>query len=1152
MTPNNLRLARRVLRQSRDWDEFKEQLSHLTKKEKGDCFELLSEYVLTLVPKYASSLKNVWHGSDVPTKVRKQLRLPDEDEGIDLVAETNDGKYWAIQCKYREDETRSLTRKSLSTFTDLAFAICTNVEFALVCTTANRFSSKLVQYGERLGFAAGDVWRELDQEFFKRLHKALQNKAAPIKVFKPFPHQQQAIRKARKHFIDQRQRRGRLIHPCGTGKSLTAYWIARDLKAKRILIAVPSLYLIQQTLSEWARELFAEKQQVHWLAVCSDESVKNIQQDDFNVLTQDLGIRVHTDPKEVTTWLKQRRRGLNVVLTTYQSGKVTARAAKRAGITFDLAIMDEAHKTVGTRDGLFSHLLYEKNIPIKKRLFMTATQRILRGDSDRVDDMSNTDVYGDEIDYLSFKEALERDPPLLSDYKIVTMVITKKEIADLVKKNAYVRTKRVWNDEVEARTLASLIALRKAMKRYRIKHALSFHNSIASARDFADSQAQFAKVFPEYGALPAYHIAGNTPTAVRRQHLDDFKNEKKALVTNARCLSEGVDVPAIDCVLFSAPKRSVVDIVQGVGRALRLKEGKKLGYLVVPVIVDEKSKDVEDSDFSELLAIISAIGAHDARIIDYFKAVLEKRRYKGTHPISTAIPVGLKIDEREFLHTLQLQSWGRLERLSWRPFDEARMFVHGLGLGSTGEWLSYARTGRRGLPNKPIDIPSFPDKVYRKSGWAGMGDWLGTGFVATRNRQFRTFKDARRFARQLNLQSANEWRKYCKDERLGLPRRPDDIPQSPESRYADDGWRGFGDFLGTGNIAPRLMEYRDFSAAREFVRSLGLKTTSEWNQYCTNTLDRDLPPLPSDIPHKPAQSYADSGWTHIGDWLGTRKFKFRHRQFRKFEDARDFARSLELRTWSEWLRYCNGGFENKPERPHDIPSNPHLTYANDGWCGSLDWLGSGVRRNKWRTFSKARQFARRLGLKSNQEWRRYCRGELSQFPKKPDDIPASPDNFYTDSEWAGWGDWLGTQKIASNQIKYRSFSKARAFVRSLGLKSQGEWYLYCKGQLKGKEPKPNDIPAVVQRTYRNDGWKDFSDWLGTGKIRPEDVLPFAEARKIVREQKLSGLKEWLAYCKGELRNRPKKPANIPGTPSRSYKNKGWKGLHDWLGTANKK
>ena len=291
---------------------------------------------------------------------------------------------------------------------------------------------------------------------------------------------------------------------------------------------------------------------------------------------------------------------------------------------------------------------------------MTATQRILKGAEDRVDDMSNVDVYGDEFDYLSFKEALERDPPLLSDYKIVTMVVTKKEIANLVKKNAYVRPKRVWSDDVEARTLASLIALRKAMKRYRIKHALSFHNSIGAARDFADSQAQFSKVFPKYGALPAYHIAGNMPTKDRKRHLDDFKNEKRALVTNARCLSEGVDVPAIDCVLFSAPKRSVVDIVQGVGRALRLKEGKKLGYLVVPVIVDEKTKDAKESDFSELLTIISAIGAHDTRIIDYFKAVSDKRRYKGIQPVSTSIPVGLQIDEREFSNGVEFQAWNRL------------------------------------------------------------------------------------------------------------------------------------------------------------------------------------------------------------------------------------------------------------------------------------------------------------------------------------------------------------------------------------------------------------------------------------------------------------------------------------------------------------
>ena len=150
--------------------------------------------------------------------------------------------------------------------------------------------------------------------------------------------------------------------PCGTGKSLAAFWIAEKLKSKNILIAVPSLALIRQTLEIWTKESIAKKKKINWIVVCSDKSVGDIEKDDIAVLTQDLGIPVHTDLKEIALWLKKPKTGLSVVFTTYQSGKVIAKAAKKEKTNFDLGIMDEAHKTVGKGERLFSHLLYEKNI----------------------------------------------------------------------------------------------------------------------------------------------------------------------------------------------------------------------------------------------------------------------------------------------------------------------------------------------------------------------------------------------------------------------------------------------------------------------------------------------------------------------------------------------------------------------------------------------------------------------------------------------------------------------------------------------------------------------------------------------------------------------------------------------------------------------
>jgi len=569
-----------ILHKCNNWQDFKDKLQSLSEKQKGDCFETLTRYYLKLEPKYSTQLKNVWNLKETSHRVHEHLNLPAPDEGIDLVGETKDGGYWAIQCKYRDDENTTLTRKELSTFTDLAFNICKNIELGLVCTNAERFSHKLMLYGERLSLCSGEVWRSLDKKFFERVRKFLTGRTVSLCPIKPCKHQKKAILNAYGHFIGGKESRGKLISPCGTGKSLSGYWIAEKLGAKKILIAVPSLALIRQTLEVWTRESVALKRDVHWIAVCSDESVGDIERDDIAVLTQDLGIRVHTDPDEIAEWLKTRRKDATVVFTTYQSGKATAEAAKKAKTVFDVGILDEAHKTVGEKGNFFSYLLYEKNIHIKKRIFMTATERHYRGQSEDIVSMDDHEIYGDTFELLSFKKALEAKPPILSDYKIITISVTHDEIASLIRENLLVKPdKGRWDREVEAEMLAAVIALRKAMKKYPIRHAVSFHSSITRAKAFKYTQDLFTSTFPEYGKLESFHISGNTPTSVRSRELEEFSKAKWSLVTNARCLTEGIDVPNIDCVLFADPKRSMIDIVQAVGRALRTYEGKKMGYV---------------------------------------------------------------------------------------------------------------------------------------------------------------------------------------------------------------------------------------------------------------------------------------------------------------------------------------------------------------------------------------------------------------------------------------------------------------------------------------------------------------------------------------------------------------------------------------------
>ena len=205
---------------------------------------------------------------------------------------------------------------------------------------------------------------------------------------------------------------------------------------------------------------------------------------------------------------------------------------------------------------------------------------------------------------------------------------------------------------------------------------------------------------------------------------------------------------------------------------------------------------------------------------------------------------------------------------------------------------------------------------------------------------------------------------------------------------------------------------------------------------------------------------------------------------------------------------------------------------------------------KWRTFRQARSFVRKLGLKNNQEWRAYVRGELKRLGNKPDDIPSNP-NFVYAEQWQGYGDWLGNGNVSTRMRQYRSFQQARAFVRKLRLASENEWRQYVKGELSGVPKKPDDIPASPHMSYQDKGWTNYGDWLGTGNVSYHKTKwrSYNKARSYVRNLKLRNSTEWRKFCRGSLR-KVNKPADIPATPYKVYEGKGWKGMEDWLG--NKK
>jgi hypothetical protein len=373
----------------------------------------------------------------------------------------------------------------------------------------------------------------------------------------------------------------------------------------------------------------------------------------------------------------------------------------------------------------------------------------------------------------------------------------------------------------------------------------------------------------------------------------------------------------------------------------------------------------------------------------------------------------------------------------FRDFKSAREFARALGLKNYKEWQEYCKSG-----NKPDDVPSTPSGTYKNNGWSGLGDWLGTGRIAAQDKVYRSFETAREFVQKLNLRSKTDWNAYCKSGN-----KPDDISASPHKTYKNE-FKGYGDWLGTGRIAAQDKVYRSFTQAREFARALNFKNRKEWAEYCRSE-DK-----PDDISASPDKTYKKD-FKGMGDWLGTGVIAKKDRVYRSFTEAREFARSLNFKNTTEWYDYCKSG--NKPD---DISVAPSGTYKKD-FKGMGDFLGTGTIPSQdkvYRSFEKAREFARSLNLKGQKEWYDYCKSG-----SKPDDIPQKPLRTYK-NEWKSTDDWLGTGTVAHKDRIFRPFTEAREFVRSLGIKNHKEWRAYCKSG-----NKPDDIPAHPWDVYKE--WK---------------------------------------------------------------------------------
>ena len=1028
------------------WAEFEASLAPLGKKAKGDAFERLTYWFFLLNEVHASQYEEVWLWADVPQQVKEELNLPDQDLGIDLLLKKGT-EYHAVQCKYHTDHHANVSFREVATFLSVLESN-DRISLGYICSSANGMTAnfeKVSKNTKQIQRILSDTWNRLDETFFKRLRKAQSGAIESITPYQPREHQRKAIEAASNHFVKEGNDRGKLIFPCGAGKSLTGYWMIDSLGAKNTLVAVPSLSLVKQTIEVYLRECAANGQKVKWICICSDEGIGR--GDDVVMYHNDLGVPCETNLDSIETWLQDNADDKKVVFTTYQSGRVIAEAARNCDVQFDVGIFDEAHKTVGAKDKLFSHLLFEENIQIKHRIFMTATERFYAGSKDDIISMDDDEVYGETFTQMTFKEAIELE--LLTDYKVVTIEVQESEVAKFIQENNLIELNAKWGKETEARSLASMLALRKAMKRFPIRNAVSFHSSIDKAKRNKELQTYITDSY-DYQPIDTFTVSGKVPTTKRNEIVQEFARSEHSLITNARCLTEGVDVPNIDCIVFADPRKSKVDIVQALGRALRKKDGKEWGYVVLPVIYDEETGEIDNENFNEILAVVRGLASNDERIIEHFKDKNQPEKNRKTSDSGDQFQFEVfsdHIDESQLSEQLDIRLWDNLGRYVWMSFAEARDFAHALELKKKDDWFKWLLSN-----NLPSGIPKAPSRVYNRNGWLGWGDFLGTGSIANQNREFVSYSECSDYALKQGIKSGTEWREFCKSGA-----RPSNIPSNPQLEYKENGWKGWGNFLRTGSTANQNREFLPFAKARDYIRELGLQTWEDWYSILNN--------LPENIPKAPNITYCNEGWIDMKDWLGSKVMRGQSR-FLDFEEARRYTRKQGFTSTSQWDEFrCSDDF------PEFLPQAPHDSYKETGWQGIGDFLGTGSIANQNREFvsySECSDYALKQGIKSRTEWREFCKSGA-----RPSNIPSNPQLKYKENGWKGWGDFLRTLSLQPQMKKFLNYESARNKMRPFGLSTRKEWRLFVD-----EGNRPADIPGDPYKKYKNKGWISWPHFLG--------------------------------------------------------------------------
>ena len=669
------------------------RLKSETEREKGTDFERLMKLWFLTDPRY-SELEKVWLWEEFPC--RKDFG--GKDLGIDLVARTEYGDYWAIQCKCYDDST-SIDKGAVDSF--IANASRTFVdpdtfqtqEFSnLVWVQTNNkrwgVNAQLSIQGLSKPFNRISLYDlEISVVDWDKLKRGLYGNDAKLSGKQPKKHQLEAMSKAYDYFVTNGNERGKLIMACGTGKTYTSLKIMEQMTPKDgfVLFLVPSIALLGQTLNAW----MADKQDdMRAVCVCSDAKVtremKDADDEDASVI--DLAVPATTDTKKILRQLKKydKENNRTVIFSTYQSIDVVKEAIDLYKREVDLIICDEAHRTTGVvlknkEESNFTKVHKNEFIKAKKRLYMTATPRLFTSnakvkakENENIDvlcSMDDKEWYGEEFHRLSFNDAVSQG--LLTDYKVLVLTVSEEDIPETIRTNIKERYNfasekdklKELNFDDATKLIGCINGLSKRIKGdegitkeqdpLMMRRAVAFCQTInPTKKNPTFSSTQMAKYFgtisQEYKStlseseykdvvnIKARHIDGAMDANTRNELVAWLKqdavdpNECRVLC-NVRCLSEGVDVPALDAVLFLSPRNSEVEVVQSVGRVMRSFRGKNYGYIIIPVIVpnDVKPEDAlnDNERFRVVWDILNALRSHDENFNAHVNQInLNKKR----------------------------------------------------------------------------------------------------------------------------------------------------------------------------------------------------------------------------------------------------------------------------------------------------------------------------------------------------------------------------------------------------------------------------------------------------------------------------------------------------------------------------------------------